>query len=176
MQARASGENLNYVTLAPQERPSGEILNYLLSHYSDILYMIIGLRTLIILMSRASRDWWQRWTSLNHEPASLNNICVNIYNFGQRCEVDIFDVPCNLINVCTRKRFKKLLKYILFWMFYIFGIDLVLVLCSYIKWFHTKSHMSESHRQSISGGDQCFSLLIFFLHNQSVGVKSLDLV
>ena len=41
-QARASGENLNYVTLAPQARPSGEILNYWLSHYSDILYMIIG--------------------------------------------------------------------------------------------------------------------------------------
>ena len=39
-QARASGENLNYVTLAPQarhERPSGEILNYLLSHLCDIL-------------------------------------------------------------------------------------------------------------------------------------------
>ena len=36
-QARVSGENLNYVTLAPQARPSGEILNYLLSHYSDIL-------------------------------------------------------------------------------------------------------------------------------------------
>ena len=55
-QARASGENLNYVTLAPQTRPSdenlnyvtllpqarqawasGEILNYLLSHKSDIL-------------------------------------------------------------------------------------------------------------------------------------------
>ena len=31
-QARASGEILNYVTLAPQGRPSGEILNYLLSH------------------------------------------------------------------------------------------------------------------------------------------------
>ena len=31
-QAMASGENLNYVTLAPQARPSGEILNYLLSH------------------------------------------------------------------------------------------------------------------------------------------------
>ena len=30
-QARASGENLNYVTLAPQARTSGEILNYLLS-------------------------------------------------------------------------------------------------------------------------------------------------
>ena len=32
-QAMASGssENLNYVTLAPQARPSGEILNYLLS-------------------------------------------------------------------------------------------------------------------------------------------------
>ena len=27
-QARASGENLNYVTLVPQARPSGEILNY----------------------------------------------------------------------------------------------------------------------------------------------------
>ena len=40
MQARASGENLNYMTLAPQARqarPSGEILNYLLSCYSDIL-------------------------------------------------------------------------------------------------------------------------------------------
>ena len=37
MQARASGENLNYMTLAPQARPSGEILKYLLSHYSDIL-------------------------------------------------------------------------------------------------------------------------------------------
>ena len=31
-QASASGENLNYVTLAPQVRPSGEVLNYLLSH------------------------------------------------------------------------------------------------------------------------------------------------
>ena len=34
-QARASGENLIYVTLAPyvrQARPSGEILNYSLSH------------------------------------------------------------------------------------------------------------------------------------------------
>ena len=31
-QARASGENLNYVTLAPQARPSGVILNYSLSH------------------------------------------------------------------------------------------------------------------------------------------------
>ena len=31
-QARASGENLNYVTLAPHARPSGDILNYLLSH------------------------------------------------------------------------------------------------------------------------------------------------
>ena len=27
-QARASGENLNYVALMPQARPSGEILNY----------------------------------------------------------------------------------------------------------------------------------------------------
>ena len=44
-QARASGENLNYMTLVPQarqERPSGEILNYLLSCYSDILSMIIA--------------------------------------------------------------------------------------------------------------------------------------
>ena len=31
-QARASGENFNYVTLTPQARPSGEILNYSLSH------------------------------------------------------------------------------------------------------------------------------------------------
>ena len=30
-QARASGENLNYITLAPQARPSGENLNYSLS-------------------------------------------------------------------------------------------------------------------------------------------------
>ena len=30
-QARASGEDLNYVTLAPQAMPSGEILNYSLS-------------------------------------------------------------------------------------------------------------------------------------------------
>ena len=30
-QTRASGGNLNYVTLAPQARPSGEILNYSLS-------------------------------------------------------------------------------------------------------------------------------------------------
>ena len=39
-QARASGENLNYVTLAPQARQarlSVEILNYLLSLYSDII-------------------------------------------------------------------------------------------------------------------------------------------
>ena len=38
---KASGEK-NYVTLALQARPSGETLNYLLSHYSDILSMIIG--------------------------------------------------------------------------------------------------------------------------------------
>ena len=31
-QARTSGENLDYDTLAPKEWPSGEILNYLLSH------------------------------------------------------------------------------------------------------------------------------------------------
>ena len=31
-QARPSGENLNYMTIAPQVRPSSEILNYLLSH------------------------------------------------------------------------------------------------------------------------------------------------
>ena len=36
-QARASGENLNYVTLAPKARPSGEIFNYSLSCKSDIL-------------------------------------------------------------------------------------------------------------------------------------------
>ena len=42
-QVRASGENLNYVTLAPQAKPSGEIFNYSLSHLSDILGMIIGL-------------------------------------------------------------------------------------------------------------------------------------
>ena len=42
-QARASCENLNYVTLAPQARPGDEILNYSLSHYSDILSKIIGL-------------------------------------------------------------------------------------------------------------------------------------
>ena len=36
-QARASGENLNYMTLAPQARLSSEILNYSLSCYSDIL-------------------------------------------------------------------------------------------------------------------------------------------
>ena len=36
-QARASGENLNYVSLVPQARPSGEILNYSLSHNFDIL-------------------------------------------------------------------------------------------------------------------------------------------
>ena len=41
-QARNSGENLNYLTLAPQARLSGEILNYLLSRYSDILCMIIS--------------------------------------------------------------------------------------------------------------------------------------
>ena len=38
----ASCENLNYATLAPQARPSGEILDHLLSHYSDILSMIIA--------------------------------------------------------------------------------------------------------------------------------------
>ena len=30
-QARVSGENFNYETLAPQARPSGEILNFSLS-------------------------------------------------------------------------------------------------------------------------------------------------
>ena len=43
-QARASGENMNYVTLVPQVRqvrPGGEILNYSLSHKSDILVKII---------------------------------------------------------------------------------------------------------------------------------------
>ena len=47
-QARASDENLNYTTLAPQARPSGKILNYLLSHYSDILYMILKLAELLV--------------------------------------------------------------------------------------------------------------------------------
>ena len=42
LQARTTGENLNYVTLASQARPSGEILNYLPSRYSDILSMIIA--------------------------------------------------------------------------------------------------------------------------------------
>ena len=32
LQARASGENFNYMMLAPQAKQSGEILNYLLSH------------------------------------------------------------------------------------------------------------------------------------------------
>ena len=41
--ARASGEDLNYMTLAPQARPSGEILNYLLSHLSDILERSLAL-------------------------------------------------------------------------------------------------------------------------------------
>ena len=41
-QARAIRENLNHVTLAPQARKSGEILNYSLSRSSDILSMIIG--------------------------------------------------------------------------------------------------------------------------------------
>ena len=36
-QARASGENLNYVTPALQARPSVEILKYLQSCWSDIL-------------------------------------------------------------------------------------------------------------------------------------------
>ena len=51
-QARASGENLNYLTLAPQARPSGEILNYSLSWYSDILSMIIAW------------SWWEFWTEM----------------------------------------------------------------------------------------------------------------
>ena len=46
-QARVSDENLNYVTLVPQARPSGEILNNSLSHYSDILSMIICVRMLM---------------------------------------------------------------------------------------------------------------------------------
>ena len=44
-QVGACSENLNYVTLAPQARPSGEILNYSLSRYSDILYMIIAIQS-----------------------------------------------------------------------------------------------------------------------------------
>ena len=38
-QAMASGENLTtcHYSVAPQARPSGEILNYSLSHYPDIL-------------------------------------------------------------------------------------------------------------------------------------------
>ena len=38
-QARASGENLNYMTLAPQASIGGEIVDFLLSHYFDILNM-----------------------------------------------------------------------------------------------------------------------------------------
>ena len=41
--ASASGDILNYVTLASQARPSCEILNYLLSRLSDIL-----LRSLVL--------------------------------------------------------------------------------------------------------------------------------
>ena len=36
-QAMDSCENLNYMKLAPQARASGEILNYLLTCWSDIL-------------------------------------------------------------------------------------------------------------------------------------------
>ena len=51
-QARVSGENLNYVTLAPQARLGGEILNYSLSCFFDILSMIIApLRSSIIISS-----------------------------------------------------------------------------------------------------------------------------
>ena len=63
-QARASGENFNYMTLAPQARqakPSGEILNYLLRCYSDILSMII-----------ASAPNNSHFTLLNHNPADKN--------------------------------------------------------------------------------------------------------
>ena len=46
------------MTLAPQAMPSSEILNYLLSHYSDILYMIIVftriLRSMIVAMNHKS--------------------------------------------------------------------------------------------------------------------------
>ena len=48
-QARASDENLNYVTLAPQARPSGEILNYLLSRKSDILVRSLQLFDLVLV-------------------------------------------------------------------------------------------------------------------------------
>ena len=36
-QSRVSGKNLNYMTLAPPARLSGEFFNYSLSHKSDIL-------------------------------------------------------------------------------------------------------------------------------------------
>ena len=36
-QARASGENFNYMRQVTQARPIGEILNYSLSHLSDML-------------------------------------------------------------------------------------------------------------------------------------------
>ena len=48
--ARASSKNLNYATLAPQARPSGEILNYLLSSYFDILYMITDLERGLLML------------------------------------------------------------------------------------------------------------------------------
>ena len=46
-QARASGENLNHMTLAPQARPCSEILNYSLSRYSDILVRSLVLTSVV---------------------------------------------------------------------------------------------------------------------------------
>ena len=61
---RASDENLNYVTLAPQARASGEILNYSLSRYSNILNMMIGPK---YRLSRHRNCKWQsvmKWAVL----------------------------------------------------------------------------------------------------------------
>ena len=69
-----------YVTLAPQARPSGEILSFLLSHYSDILSMIIGCESNICNYSGGKyfdkrwSDWesvlgecWERRCDMNGE-------------------------------------------------------------------------------------------------------------
>ena len=76
-QARASGENLNYVTLALQARQaSGEILNYSLSCYSLVWYpsKIIDLIRQILLQHPLLKSdtmgvWW-RGAAVNNSQSS----------------------------------------------------------------------------------------------------------
>ena len=108
---RASGENLNYVTLAPQERPSGEILNYLLSHYSDILLnnhwcdstiweTDVGSRIFHVLHFIFDVDrsrWFIKVASLSSEESETNS-----FYFQDKTQVNFFSNWKCLIWIISR--------------------------------------------------------------------------